>query len=620
MNAITRKVRLIELLDQYKSMSVTDLALAINASDRTIRNDKNDINSLFNLDVIVSNGTSGYSLTNNYSQTHILSVLNGLRDTSGYSVEKLIYRSILFGKNVSISELSETCYLSESAIYSEIKDLSEKLLDKKIELIVQKKEVFIKGKEIDLRNLVINSMDQENEINQVIEELHHTDRMLFEEKFEKVKIKLQNSLTQHNIEKELDLFKRYFLVSFIRFNILNHPIDSHYIEINENEQTNEVKNVLENEGLEYQYLSTIYQYLTYSHNDENIVEETKIILNFLTDMDKMYNSQNMYDEKLIYDLAVHLKILKIQKYLGIKVNNPLLEKIKKEHSLAFEFAFNLSSKVESSFDLNLTDDEIGFIAVHIAAALERANSQASDGKNVLFISSFRESINFLCTEKIKKEFGTRVNLISVDLTTINTIDLEQVEYLIYTDKEQRDHLHFDIPKSINLIQVNPILTSKDIMYLYQVLFSRKKSNNREVIRNITNETCFVQGIKVKNKKQALDYITKHLEKSGNIDKTTLEGIYKREEISPTEIGNLVAIPHIVTNISSSTIGVYLLDEPIKWEDEFVQLVIPIIINETDIVSWETIFTWIYNYFIEDFGIKNLLVNFNYDYFIDSINY
>lgn len=91
MNAITRKVRLIELLDQYKSMSVTDLALAINASDRTIRNDKNDINSLFNLDVIVSNGTSGYSLTNNYSQTHILSVLNGLRDTSGYSVEKLIY-------------------------------------------------------------------------------------------------------------------------------------------------------------------------------------------------------------------------------------------------------------------------------------------------------------------------------------------------------------------------------------------------------------------------------------------------------------------------------------------------------------------------------------------------
>ena len=67
-----------------------------------------------------------------------------------------------------------------------------------------------------------------------------------------------------------------------------------------------------------------------------------------------------------------------------------------------------------------------------------------------------------------------------------------------------------------------------------------------------------------------------------IDKETSTSIFERESASPTEIGNLVALPHpLVNNTAISSISVLVLDKPIIWVDHHVQVIFLISIAKSE---------------------------------------
>ncbi|WKK94956.1 PTS sugar transporter subunit IIA [Clostridioides difficile] len=71
-----------------------------------------------------------------------------------------------------------------------------------------------------------------------------------------------------------------------------------------------------------------------------------------------------------------------------------------------------------------------------------------------------------------------------------------------------------------------------------------------------------------------------------IEESSIKSIIDRENISSTEIGNLVAIPHtIVKGDKKSIIGVGILENPIIWDKQEVQLVFMVfLILKKNIIS------------------------------------
>ena len=53
-----------------------------------------------------------------------------------------------------------------------------------------------------------------------------------------------------------------------------------------------------------------------------------------------------------------------------------------------------------------------------------------------------------------------------------------------------------------------------------------------------------------------------------ISKEGSKSVFKREEMSTTELGNMVAIPHAMSNDSEeAVVSVMILKKPILWENE-----------------------------------------------------
>jgi lichenan operon transcriptional antiterminator len=70
----------------------------------------------------------------------------------------------------------------------------------------------------------------------------------------------------------------------------------------------------------------------------------------------------------------------------------------------------------------------------------------------------------------------------------------------------------------------------------------------------------------------------------------VDSVLEREQISPTSIGNLVAIPHpIKPNAHDSCIAIGILKKPVNWGGHYVQLVLMLALNERDKEEFSTLF-------------------------------
>ena len=113
-------------------------------------------------------------------------------------------------------------------------------------------------------------------------------------------------------------------------------------------------------------------------------------------------------------------------------------------------------------------------------------------------------------------------------------------------------------------------------------------------------------------------MTESLENLGLMDEEASLSVMEREKASPTEIGNLVAIPHPLTNNAAiSSISVLILDRPILWVEHQVQVVFLLSIAKSEFYLWETVFIRLFRYINKQNGIKKILDNPTYDDFIKN---
>ena len=119
-----------------------------------------------------------------------------------------------------------------------------------------------------------------------------------------------------------------------------------------------------------------------------------------------------------------------------------------------------------------------------------------------------------------------------------------------------------------------------------------------------------------NKEEILEHMTREMQIRGLISKEGSKSVFKREEMSTTELGNMVAIPHAMSNDSEeAVVSVMILKKPILWENEKVQVVLLLNVPKSQYNMWEVVFKRLYQYLIGDQGVTKLIKDKDYDDFI-----
>ena len=363
------------------------------------------------------------------------------------------------------------------------------------------------------------------------------------------------------------------------------------------------------------------QHLIASKKYSNVNEETnkyidQLVNDMLTRVNTIVGINFLHDESLKKWLKVHLEAVIPRIRFQMNIRNEIIDVIKNEYPLAFQIGVIASKVIEEKEHITVNENEIGYIAVHFGAALTRMDIKNDKiTKSAIIVCGGGIGTAVLLKAKLNEYFKDLINIVktipgyqlkqddvdSVDLI-FSTIPLEQLQK---KSSENAD----------KIIYIKNLLNNEEMEIISHKFFNTSDISKTNIERFFRRD-CFITNMQFDSKEKILSFITGKLEEKGLIDTETTKSIFEREDASPTEIGNLVAIPHpMVNNTAISSISVMVLNKPIMWVEHHVQVIFLISIAKSEFYLWEPIFLKLFNYLVKQNGIKKMIDNPDYDKFI-----
>lgn len=372
----------------------------------------------------------------------------------------------------------------------------------------------------------------------------------------------------------------------------------------------------------YITLHIIGNRLTYKNNKTDFNSSTflgediyQIAIQILYEISDWLNINYLKkDQALIYDLGLHLKQLLHRLTFKMNIRNLLLNKIKIKYPLAFEAGVIAAKVISRITGYKVNENEIGFLALHIAAAIERNQVYQSEQKRkVALVCASGVATSGLLLTKLSYELNSEYFVMGAyALHQIDELIEQSPDVILTTIKIDKE---LDLP----IIEIDPVINDMDINYIKKHL--TQIDNENITFSQLLKEDLFFPGLTNKTKQATLETLMNYMVQKGYIDENIRESVFSRENLSPTAIGNRVAIPHPVDiNISNSCICIGILDKPIKWSDtEQVSIVFIVVLSDELKPEFQTIFSEFYDIVHSLEQMDRLKRRKNYDDFLSAID-
>lgn len=169
------------------------------------------------------------------------------------------------------------------------------------------------------------------------------------------------------------------------------------------------------------------------------------------------------DQALINGLALHLKSVIIQLLFDLPIRNPLLEHIKRQYYYLFQVARKSSVIFQEKTGLSVPEEEIGYITLHLGAAMEGLRFQNENKKRILIVCIEGVATAWLLVSRIRAE--------------LPEIEIVQVLSLLDLRRQKASRIVIDaivatVPFEMGnmpVITINPLLRPEDISKLRECL-------------------------------------------------------------------------------------------------------------------------------------------------------
>lgn len=269
------------------------------------------------------------------------------------------------------------------------------------------------------------------------------------------------------------------------------------------------------------------------------------------------------DLELRMNLARHIVPLSVRMRHHMSVANPILQDIKQHYPLAYHMALDCAPLLVDAWGFDLIEDEVGYIALSFALALERART-ALDKKSLLVVCATGEGSARLLECRLRQEFGTYIDrIVTCDASCIKDIDLTGIDYVIST-----------VPLGKRLsrptLVVNNFLEDVDISNVRSLL-GRGQADD---VSACFPPDLFLAHLEFDSKELLLDYLIDQLCERRRLPTGFRDLVWRREEVAQTSFGNQVAIPHPMEAMGNETVVCVGINEwPVDWGGKPVRLVL-----------------------------------------------
>lgn len=281
-------------------------------------------------------------------------------------------------------------------------------------------------------------------------------------------------------------------------------------------------------------------------------------------IDEQYHFQLKNDEELLTNLCLHLQPAINRYHYHMNLRNPLLSEIKSKYTLSFEAALTGAEVLKSEYGIQIDENEIGYIALHIELALERQKKKKEKVPRCIIVCASGEGTAQLLYYKLKNTFGDKLDIVGTsEYYNLQNLDFSDIDFIISTVPIYEK----DIP--VPVVLVNAIFGEADLKKIEKAI--SKESVN--IDRYLREKYTFLRKDFL-TMEEVIHFLGSQLIRDGLVPEEYIEAVFKRERVMPTSYGNFVAIPHPLEPYTEETFwSIVTLKKPIPWGENPVQFVL-----------------------------------------------
>lgn len=599
-------------------------------SERTIRNDINIINdelSPFKSQIILHRG-KGY----NFSFSDDFLVWWEKEKNTNYETsletpqERQDYLMILFftAKDyLDLEYILNSIYISKNTFYNYLKNIRTLLEEYHLKILNRPNLGFILiGSEFNKRQALIELLIKKD-LEKYILNFSDLECKLFKN----IDLdKLQN--IEFNTLKSLNLFESDYyhknLISILALSIsriqqdfildsipLKAPIPKNQTKVvfdqlilKLEKQFDICFNTIEKEYLYYHLLINFprLSIIDSQENSEIAKLSYDFILAFLHEIKNNSSFDWTQDKILIDDLVSH-----INNFLGLELysknrQNPLIDTIKRSFPLAYDISLINLEKLENKFGIYFSDDEIGYITLHIAGAIERNTSQLNSKLDTIIVCGSGLTMSKIIELKINKKYSELINVVG----TYSFIEFNNINHDIDIDL-----IITTVPIAYNNIPIHTIDMNnldRDLDNLNATISNY--TNNNEYTKKLFSPQFFYIFNDNDNKNTILNFMTEQLINKNIVTTKFKDSVLLRESIASTCIGNNIAIPHpMELSAKKSILSVGIIPNGIIWNStEKINFIFLFAISKEDYKNTQQIYNVLLNFMDNTNGQQDILSN------------
>ncbi|WP_054860483.1 HTH domain-containing protein [Gracilibacillus sp. JCM 18860] len=569
-------------------VSTATLAEILNVTDRTIRNYIKEINDS-GTDIIITSSSQGYAIKNDNTRIDQEWFVSDEKELEEAFLEFQIIQFLMNeSEYITYDEIADRFFYSPQTIRSRLQKLTMNIQALGIDVAIDTKVfkgIKLIGTELQKRVLLesfFSSITVKKEVykDYVINGFRTwIDVNIIESIFKLV--------DEINIKYQLNLEFLMYKKMTTQLIIIIHQINlGHTVSIEDTELDNltsfreyEVAEAFRSRINKYVNMTDdeIIYFVNYLISLQLDLDNTQIgnknhqiiskIEDILLQVEQVYQVPTYSQKRFRNNISNHIYRIIYPASHNLLIYNPFVKETKSEYFYSFSIASHIALKIEKELHVEIQDSEIAYLAYHIQVILD-----SRDKKKIKTIILYSRSYE-------------RTKILSSRVATyFDELEISKIE------KFSKDYV-FD--NSYLYIGINLAFEPQQINAKFIMIQSGFPSSDIKKIRfflEAQNSIIEQSSIHWINESSPDDAIH-HLLSLGN-QEHFYEPIMKRERMSYTSIGNLVAIPHPYFEVKEykESVIIGINKKAIQWGGkELVQLII-IYIPALDIERNEFVFT------------------------------
>lgn len=585
-----RMIKLIKILSQASSpMSGPELCEHLDITVRTLRNDiKEYREELLKHGIeIISKHAVGYELSITNEEEYYRYLEETMKEESEsqmlipiYPEERINYLMRMFltqDDYVKIEDICDMIFVSRSTLSHDLKEVREKL--KYFHLELETKPAYglkIIGSEFHKRSCISQYFYHTN---------GSDDMFLSQTKSTKQQEEISGILYETMVKESFKLtdigFQNlviHIMIALIRLQDSHIEAPYEYDQQIKQSKEYEISTILSQRleetfhvifpEIEVYYIALHLsgkKAVQYNANTLFLNQEYEVLLNqILKEIKEKYDMDFSTDIDLQTSLSLHLQPMMNRLKYGMVIQNPLLEQIKIENPLAFEISVLTANIINNLYHEDISENEIGYIALHFALAIERYQRQGPK-KNIIIICASGMGSSQILLYKIKQKFKDNINSIYVtELYELPNIDQSLYDFILST-------VPIPFPTQIPAIHVQYFLDNQDMISLSDAF--KNQSETMSFVDKYFHDNLFFDDLKGKTKEELIHEMCERICKVKDVPIQFEEEVLRRERYSVTEFGNMIAMPHPMEPLTNETfVAVGILKKPIKWHRQNIRYI------------------------------------------------